>query len=105
MLIKINGPTFGFGSPPAIGTAVERNGQIFRCVGLSPHEGRNGPTTILHWESDCADCGAPFEVTTGLTGIKPMNTRCPEHIKPGKPSSESAKKAMRKWRVKFGKKQ
>lgn len=95
MLIKLTGPaTIGFDAPPDVGTKIQRNDNTYTCTGHRPHVGRNGPTIILLWESNCAECGGGFIVSSGMTGIKGFNVRCPEHHKAGDPAGPTAKKSL-----------
>lgn len=81
-----------FDQPPQIGTVLMREGQRYLLVEKTPHTKLNGePTTILSWESHCADCGDPFVVTSGLRGCAPVR-RCKKHRRAGVPV------AKRNWR-------
>ncbi len=62
------------------------HGQTYVCIGIEPHEKRDGAQTLLaRWQSNCAQCGEPFEFRMPLkaTRFEP-NRRCAKHKRPGK---------------------
>lgn len=100
-MMEVASKPFSFDVEPPLGTAISRYGQRYVLVDRRPHIGRAGPTAVLTWQSRCAECEGDFQVTTGLSGIKAMNTRCPRHKAPGRPSTPGASEAVRrnrKWR-------
>lgn len=60
-------------------------GQNYVCIGVEPHEKRGGGRTLLaRWQSNCADCGEPFEFRTPLKASRfEPNRRCTKHKRPG----------------------
>lgn len=60
-------------------------GQTYEVVGRFLRERRDGTTAeILRWQSACADCGEPFEITTPARSSKfQPNRRCQRHKRPG----------------------
>ena len=80
----MNPPAIRFHIPPVIGTALMLAGQRYELRAVEPHRRRDGArTVILTWGSHCAQCGAPFSVTTGLSVVN-LNRRCARHHAPGK---------------------
>ncbi len=74
-----------FSSAPEIGTILMKEGQRYELIAHEPHVRTDGQTTtLLVWQSHCAETGHPFEIKTGLK-IKYINRRCKQHSKPGRP--------------------
>lgn len=74
-------PTFPY--QPPIGFQVNIGKQTFTFVGPRPHTNRHGEeTSMLGWETECADCGRVFTACTA-TKFEPSR-RCADHRKPGK---------------------
>lgn len=91
--------TIDFGAAPPIGTVLMRDGQRYELVALQKHVRQDGrPTALLIWRSHCADCAAPFEVTTGLKTTGAINRRCQLHHMPGRAVTESGRKRQQKFR-------
>jgi hypothetical protein len=63
----------------------EYHGQRYVQIGEFKRERRDGTfATIIRWESHCAQCGAPFEISTSATSSKwQPNRRCQTHKRPG----------------------
>jgi len=73
-----------FSSVPEIGTILMKEGQRYELIAHEPHVRADGQTTtLLVWQSHCAETGHPFEIKTGLK-IKYINRRCKQHSKPGR---------------------
>jgi len=78
-----------FYSQPEIGTILMKEGQRYELVAHEPHVRADGrQTTLLVWQSHCAETGHPFEIKTGLK-VKYINRRCKQHSKPGQPVAAS----------------
>lgn len=60
--------------------------QRYALVGTFPRARKDGSTaTINVWQSDCAECGEPFQFSTPATSSKfQPNRRCKLHAKPGR---------------------
>lgn len=60
-------------------------GQAYVCIGIEPHEKRDGGRTLLaRWQSTCAECGEPFSFTMPLLAARfEPNRRCTKHKRPG----------------------
>ncbi len=87
-----------FVGPPSRGALYIRDGQYYEVLGVDPYWNKRGQSTyIITWKSHCADCGKPFEVTTGLRA-KWINRRCGKHKARGKPVS-GARRCLRAKRV------
>jgi hypothetical protein len=73
-----------FSKPPAPGTVLIVDAQRYEVVRTESHRRKDGRmTTLIVWQSWCAETGHPFELTTPLTA-KSINRRCPEHRSPGR---------------------
>ncbi|MBF0182271.1 MAG: hypothetical protein HQM03_19830 [Magnetococcales bacterium] len=63
-------------------------GQLYAMIGEKDCTNRNGEQKKLAvWRSNCADCGAPFEVTTLMpeTALPTsLNRRCDAHKSAGR---------------------
>jgi hypothetical protein len=68
-----------------IGTTRIHKGQRYTAVASLERTRRDGSTAlILRWVSACAQCGAPFEITTPAASSKfEPNRRCAKHKRPG----------------------
>lgn len=68
-----------------IGTEIRLDGQPYRVTRTVPHTRADGATShLLVWSAPCWECGAPFEVTTPVTGFsKTPSRRCRLHQRPG----------------------
>jgi len=58
---------------------------IFR--GFRPHDGKNGPVSLIVWERGCRKCGEPFEMaqSTGceiVVDMSRLSVNCPACRKP-----------------------
>lgn len=65
----------------------EYRGQVYRLVKVRPYTRRRDgtKTSILYFETACADCGALFLVSTPESSVKfEPNRRCQVHKHPGK---------------------
>ena len=72
---------------PPIGKVFVHDGQRYELIHSRSHQRQDGQsTTILTWQSQCADCGRPFVMTSGLS-VTSIIRRCDLHKKPGKPTS------------------
>jgi len=71
--------------PFEIGTVRIYKGQTYTLVATEPYRRkRDGTeTTLLVWESSCADYGHPFRIKTSRKKILAFNRRCRHHAKPG----------------------
>lgn len=63
----------------------EYNGQRYVRIGEFKRARRDGTlATVLRWQSHCAECGDPFEITTPKASNKwQPNRRCQTHKRPG----------------------
>jgi hypothetical protein len=63
------------------------DGQEYRAVGEEPHTRQDGTaTTLVRWQSRCAECGQLFDVLLAKTATRfNPNRRCQKHRKPGRP--------------------
>ncbi len=83
--------TINFRQPPPTGTILMKEGQRYEVKALEPHTRKDGSkTTLIVWQSHCAETGHPFEIRTGLK-CKYVNRRCKQHGKPGKPVSRAGR--------------
>lgn len=74
----------GFAEIPPIGLAVAINGQRFDLMAVEDYTRLDGtPTNLLVWNSDCAECGAPFITKSGSKSL-PGVRRCKPHAQPGR---------------------
>ena len=77
------------------------NGQPYQLIRAEPYRRVDGKEIALAvWTSNCADCGAPFEVRRPLDRA-PENRRCNLHKRPGYKVSYSAKKPQANERNRF----
>lgn len=62
-------------------------GQFYTAVETLERIRRDGSTAlVLRWISSCAECGAPFEITTPAASSKfEPSRRCQKHKRPGQP--------------------
>lgn len=68
-----------FAHPPAIGTALMFEGQVFELVSAQPHTRKDGAETVLlTWRATCLNCPAIFETVTGLQ-VQLQRRRCEQH--------------------------
>lgn len=67
-------------------------GQIYHEVDRHPYvRKRDGAETeLVVWQSNCAECGAPFEFSTPAVFPAYVNRRCHKHRKRGVPVKRSA---------------
>ncbi len=85
-----------FRQAPALGTVLMVDAQRYVVVATRPHHRKDDtPTMLITWRSHCADCGQPFEVTTGLAA-KAINRRCPAHHAPGRAVTAAARQRARR---------
>jgi hypothetical protein len=67
-----------------LGEIREHKGQRYVCTSVSPYTRRDGTqTTVLVWESQCAECGETFTFKTPNRERFEPNRRCHAHKKPG----------------------
>jgi hypothetical protein len=74
------------GGPQGSSRSYDYDGQHYRHVGRRPHDCADGrPVEIDVWVSECATCGAPFEVSRVANSHRKfsVNRRCPAHRRPG----------------------
>lgn len=73
------------GMTAPIGTEILLDGQPYRLTRIKPHTRVDGSQSkLLVWRAPCWECGAPFDVTTPITGFsKTPSRRCPRHRRPG----------------------
>jgi hypothetical protein len=89
--------SIAFSKPPTPGTVLMVEGQRYEVVRTEPHRRKNGRmTTLIVWQTWCAETGHPFQLTTPLTA-KSINRRCPEHRSPGRAVSAAGKKRRQDW--------
>jgi len=82
---------------PLAGTVLMHEGQRYVVTGSDLRRRKDGKTTsIICWQSDCADCGAVFECWSGMRSGT-LNRRCPEHRAPGKSVSSAGRKHAAKY--------
>ncbi|WP_290898007.1 hypothetical protein [Hoeflea sp.] len=87
---------------PVPGTVLMHEAQRYVVVGSDLHINREGKTIpIILWQSHCAECGAPFECSSGLRSGS-LNRRCPNHHAPGKAVSRSGRKRVARHLGKHG---
>jgi hypothetical protein len=86
-----------FSKPPRPGTVLMVEGQRYEVVRTEPYRRKDGRmTTLIVWQTWCAETGHPFELTTLLTA-KSINRRCPGHRSPGRAVSAAGKKRRQDW--------
>jgi hypothetical protein len=75
-----------------IGTTRTEKGQRYDVVDTTQRDRKDGTVaTILHWQSACAECGAPFRFTTPAASAKfQPNRRCAKHKRPGQRVKEAS---------------
>ena len=68
-----------------IGREILHHGQRYVVIGKFDRARKDGTAaTILTWQSACAQCGAPFTLTTPAASTKfAPNRRCQKHKRPG----------------------
>lgn len=67
---------FEFLTKPPAGTLLFVDDQRYRLAIVEPYTRADGASSaVLTWSTECPDCGATFEVKTGLKG-KDINRRC-----------------------------
>lgn len=86
-------------SIPITGTELGLRGQTYVLTGTQSYQRTDGQKTeVLHWKSQCSECGQPFLVTSSLV-ICYLNRRCPQHHRPGRaapiPGNQHRKEANR----------
>ncbi len=87
-----------FVGPPSRGTLYVRDGQHYEVLGVDPYWNKHGRSTyVITWGSRCAECGKPFQTTTGVRA-KSINRRCDKHKARGKPVSR-ARRCLQAKRV------
>ena len=74
-----------------IGTTRTDKGQRYVVVDITHRDRKDGSVAIiLHWQSPCAQCGAPFRFTTPAAASKfQPNRRCSKHKRPGQRVKEA----------------
>jgi hypothetical protein len=86
-----------FTSFPKVGTILMREGQRYELIALEPHRRTDGKmTTLLVWETYCAETGHPFQTKTCMK-TKAINRRCRQHSKPGIAVSKTGRDRQRKF--------
>lgn len=72
-------------APAPIGTTRNHRGQLYTVSGHSVRKRADGSDAlILTRTAPCAECGAPFDITTPAASLKfEPNRRCQEHSRPG----------------------
>jgi len=61
-----------------LGTVAEWKGQEYRLVAHQGHVWPDGrPDILLAWETDCLNCGEPFEQMTAQRKLRDPARRCP----------------------------
>lgn len=68
-----------------IGADRLHKGQRYTCVASVPFTRKDGTVSaVLTWQSECAECGEAFKMTTpaGSEKFEP-NRRCLKHKRPG----------------------
>ena len=84
-----------FAKPPRPGTVLMIEGQRYEVARTEPHRRKDGRmTTLIVWQTWCAETGHPFELTTPLK-TKSINRRCPEHRAPGRAVSAAGNQRRR----------
>lgn len=74
-----------FEKPPAIGTTVSLDGQVYEYRGTIPHTKLDGSGTILlAWETLCPSCGRAVVIRSTLKSHG-FTRRCSDCAKAGKP--------------------
>lgn len=74
-----------FPSPPEIGTRFALGGQEYIFSGHEPYQRSDGTdSSLLIWDTFCADCSEPFAIRTPLGFTTGQARRCKEHRRPGK---------------------
>lgn len=69
---------------PPLDTGLRVGDQLFRLVGSTAEQSRDGALIpLLIWRSNCAECGRPYETTTGLVS-QTIDLRCSKHQAPAK---------------------
>ena len=93
--------TIDFSVSPDEGTILIHDGQRYRVAGIKPHVRKGGTrTTLIIWQSHCAECGQPFEFTTPLKTRYPSR-RCKQHSKPGRAVSYTGRRLQSNARKRF----
>lgn len=79
-----------FLTTPRVGKVITFDDQRYVLVEHRLHYRKQDgePTVILAWESQCADCGAPFATTTPLK-VPYITRRCKKHRKLGRPMADT----------------
>lgn len=71
-----------FSDAPLIGFVMYDGGQRYEAINVEPYVRKDGQGSfVVTWASECMDCGAWFEFTSGLKQ-KAANRRCHKHRKP-----------------------
>jgi hypothetical protein len=90
-----------FDYPPDAGTILMHDGQRYTVASLKPHIRLDGSrTTLIIWQSHCADCGRPFKFSSPMKTRYPSR-RCKQHSKPGKAVSKAGRGRQYSVRMRF----
>lgn len=70
---------------PKVGDLIDYRGQRYVAADSFERRRVDGSTAIiLVWESNCAECGDPFRITTPAKSSRfEPNRRCQRHKRPG----------------------
>lgn len=86
-----------FSKPPKPGTVLMVDGQRYEVVRTEPYWRKDGRmSTLIVWQTWCAETGHPFELTTPLK-TKSINRRCREHRAPGRAVSAAGNQRQQDW--------
>ena len=87
-----------FEDAPERESTILRDGRRFTLLGYEAYVRKDGQSsTLLLWESECANCGERFETKTGMRS-KTITKRCEAHRKMGDPATAQAAKRMKNWK-------
>lgn len=68
-----------FAKPPAIGTAIIHDGQVFEVAAREPYTRKDGAASVLlTWRTGCRECGAVVEFKLGKE-FRASRRNCDEH--------------------------
>ncbi len=91
-----------FRTLPLPGTVLMHEGQRYVVTGSDLHCRKNGEIVpIICWQSHCAECGMPFECSSGMRSGT-LNRRCPLHHAPGRAVTARGRKRAAPHRQKNG---